>query len=975
MKILLLSQTNRTVIDDRSCTDSYRKRINARDQIRELDRRNELTLRKKYQLYGESDAETNNNDTITPNKNNFESSRHYDLSLPSQRTSTDLDNLSDSAKLYDLSLRQHRRTSSDTSNDKEAAFYVHVKGKRKAPPPPLTTVYSHTLTPRSTLGRKKRPAPQPPAVKKIEDATSATSLLEDREIRAIIQGTSSTLSGNFIALSTPSFSLLSEMEKKPKYVSPYLKIREDRKLTDEQKQILIDKVSKIHQKDKSPSLEQIPARVTPDVFTIERGQLVYQGKESPKLPPKEEKLKAPSSPISPRPWYKRSNGNQKDTIPFKRDVILKTMEKRKNKKEKDFSEVGSSRNSIFDGKFNFFSRLNEDSKKKDRDAEKRRSQIGIPNISELDREAAEIIQREHDAIRATTAPEHLMLRSQMYGLKDQIDDDRPKSAKDLISKFEATTTNVNRITLNPAFLTRTENWNETKFSFDTKDITCDSKNANNDSTPKDPLPPKSKLPLPVNGQKKPNEGLMGLWTCPYCTLKNPNWKIICEACEKIKPYDKRYCVNGETNNKAREQLSTTGKTSNDSGKSENWDKKTELVMKYFNPPQNALSKSASETCVGKLPSTKAPSPSRIPGSPQMNLKKNILKISPELSSAKIDIIHEETIEKDEVQVNGTTTVSSPPAEVTQQKEPKKSEILEKSSPNLDEIRSARLARFNLLFNPKTKQSDVEKSNVFTANRKESPDKKISDKLDFSDPAALEREKERLREKIRAMNAKALAEKYPVIKKLPEKNSEQKVESSQNESNEPQTSIKSPVDQSKLGAIKKILRKPLDTRRDSSDSVISEKIINQDKQETEKLCKEKAEKISISVQTKSEPKKGIKKKEDIYSVPTAVKLAEKPKVLTTKQQEEVKEISDQLNSKDGIENFKATLKTSSRYGNVTNTLAINKILRNLENAIADGKYDDAAQFAIDLAKMKVSLSVTRQKDRPRSDIDQDSISFL
>jgi hypothetical protein len=38
---------------------------------------------------------------------------------------------------------------------------------------------------------------------------------------------------------------------------------------------------------------------------------------------------------------------------------------------------------------------------------------------------------------------------------------------------------------------------------------------------------------------------MGLWTCPYCTLENPNWKNICEACEKIKPFEKQFNPNGE----------------------------------------------------------------------------------------------------------------------------------------------------------------------------------------------------------------------------------------------------------------------------------------------------------------------------------------------------------------------------------------------------------------------------------------------
>lgn len=142
--------------------------------MRDIDKKNEFLLRKKYQLYAESsDAETNNN---TLRAENFENRNHKyrDSSLPVTRRS----NLPDSAKLYDLNAtKQHRRTNSDSSKDKQAGSYVHVKGKRKAPAPPREN--HRTLSP--NLGRKKRPAPQPPSLQRdVEEATtSSTSLLED----------------------------------------------------------------------------------------------------------------------------------------------------------------------------------------------------------------------------------------------------------------------------------------------------------------------------------------------------------------------------------------------------------------------------------------------------------------------------------------------------------------------------------------------------------------------------------------------------------------------------------------------------------------------------------------------------------------------------------------------------------------------------------------------------------------------------
>lgn len=925
-----------------------------------MDRRNELTLRKKYQLYSElSDVETNNNERRVFNNLGAHNRGYQDLSLPAARRN----NLPDSAKLHDLSVTKHRRTSSDTSKDKQAGAYVHVKGKRKAPPPPPNSKLNpRTLSPKSSLGRKKRPAPPPPisqAGQFGEEATSSSaSLLEDKEIKALIEGTSTN---PFDSSSTSSIPAV--MERRT-YVSPYLKIREDRKLTDEQKRILIEQVSKNTRKNdetNSSSTEspQATKRSTPDIFTIERGQLVYQGSESPKLPPKEEKLAAPPSPLSPRPWFKRQSGpTYKESNPSS----LKSSEKRKSKNDdKDLSELGGhSRNSFFGSasRFNIFARMGEESKKKERDSEKRRSQIGIPNISELDREAAEIIQRGHETgkdAKRLNASELVMLRSKINHLKDAANEDdvRPQSTKDLINKFEADSSQVNRITLNTSYIGRREFFGE-------------------DFTPKaeivetrlDVNPQKSKLPLLIketNGIRKSND-LMGLWKCPYCTLENPNWKIICSACEKIKPYEKRFCANGEL------IRTKTDEPSESSDKENVWDKKTEAMLKYFSPPtpvSTGLSKSSSETAIAKSLKRKSPSPSRIAGSPQMNLRRNLFKSASENHEA----IEEETAEKTEKKAEpvqglaiGETTLNI----YSSLQQTKLDAAPTKTTPDVNEVRSARLAKFNLLPHFKPNQFDDVNSNATSTNRKQSPEKKFPDKLDFSNPKALELEKERLRGKIRAMNAKALTEKYSVLKRIPENREETNAAVALPEPTAPVASPATTNDSSKLGAIRKTFKPSLEVRRGSD-----EKILNQE-------TGEKPERISISVQTKTDAKKVWRKIEEPNFLPTTVVDLVKPdkdaaiegphrkSELTIKQLDEVEEISDQLKSKDGIETFKATLRSKSI--NKTNTLAINKILRHLESAIADGKYGEAAQLATDLAKMKVSLSVTRQKDRPKSDIE-------
>lgn len=905
-------------------------------------------------MYGESDAETNNNTLKAEDNYNLASRRYLDLSLPTARKA----NQPDSAKLLDLNAIKHRRTSSDTSKDKKAGAYVHVKGKRKAPAPPQANTNPRTLSPKSSLARKKRPAPKPPTRGFEEASASSPSLLEDKEIKALIEGTA------FSSLSTPlTSSVPSEMERKA-YVSPYLKIREDRKLTDEQKRMLIDQVSKnVRQNEERNESPLATKRSTPDIFTIERGQLVYQGSESPKLPRKEEKLVAPASPISPRPWFKRQSSSHKEASP----TTLKTVEKRKPKSgEKEAPENGTSRNSFFGaGRFNIFARMSEDSKKKERDGEKRKSQIGIPNISELDREAAEIIQRSHDveAKRKLSASEMFMLRTQVSNFREGStdEDDRPRSAKDLISKFEADTSKVNRVTLNPAYLGRQDFFGEC-FSSNPKQSPRNELRIEEERRvpankkedfpiKKEDSPFKSKLPQIIketNGIRKQND-LMGLWTCPYCTLQNPNWKIICEACEKIKPYEKRFMANGElikSNGMTPKGSPPKSSLLDAEPKSNVWDKKTDQVLKYFNPPvPNGLAKSSSETAIVKSLKRKSPSPSRIAGSPKAAVRRNFLKTHSEDQESQIEAIEEEVVDEKVV-------TSKPPRSAH--------ENGIGNSPNLNEMRSARLAKFNLLPNFKRQNFEDDRVNAINTNRRLSPEKKFPDKLDFSDPVALELEKERLREKIRAMNAKALNEKYPVLKKLPENIVVNQVSTVTVEPL-PTAPPRTP-ESSRLGAIRKTFKNAFETRRGSFDKG-DEKILNKealvlvnpvgpmleeaaslplpvlDPIEVPKVsAPQKSEKISTSIQTTLENKKNDKSKRDSGFLPTTVadltsteQKAEKQVELSTKQQEEVEEISGQLSSKDGIETFKATLR--SKAINKTNTLAINKILRDLENAIA------------------------------------------
>lgn len=326
-------------------TDSYRRRVKQRENSRELDRKFDLTLRRKYRLFDTINSQI---DAETKYLNNSENNLKYsEYSLPNVKNQTKIQVNESLGETSGLLNKKHRRTVSDSSKDKKAGAYVHVKGKRKAPAPPPLNLNLNTLsppispvTPTSTLGRKKRQAPQPPLSpgNEITGPIFTEGFLEDKEIRAVLESSSSKM-----------FRPEEVKEETP-----------SKRLTEQQKQSVMESVVKV----------QTPTLPT-DTLKLEKGVLKSTKEDIVVLKPEVIKATAPPSPISPRPWYKRPlSGTRESNIPFKKEVVLKTMDKRKNKTESQ----SETRNSIFDGRFGLFSRQ-EDSKKKDLQ-EKRRSGIG-----------------------------------------------------------------------------------------------------------------------------------------------------------------------------------------------------------------------------------------------------------------------------------------------------------------------------------------------------------------------------------------------------------------------------------------------------------------------------------------------------------------------------------------------------------------------------------------------------------------------
>uniref|UniRef100_A0A182M3Z3 RanBP-type and C3HC4-type zinc finger-containing protein 1 n=1 Tax=Anopheles culicifacies TaxID=139723 RepID=A0A182M3Z3_9DIPT len=1165
-------------------TDSYKRRCSERDRARELDRKYELTLRKKYRLFAslrESPAKDQRDATLTRAN---QRTVYTDLSLPA--TSASKSNTSGTPeehgtadreefapvgeylKISDPSNRRHRRTVSDSSKDRRAGAYLHVKGKRRAPPPPplslersdtgssststLTrscTPNYRTLSPGSTLSRKKRPAPAPPlspTTPTLNEASSSTSLLEDREIKAIIEGRPLSLLAKERSTDPEPSIIMPLPFIRP--LSPLPNIAEERAppggLTEEQKQQLIDNIRKVQsQVSTTPKASETPHTSTGaddpcDVMKMEEQFNRANGTRSPihdylyaeamasakttTAQSNPAQLQPPTSPISPRPWYKRPISGirqQESSLPFKRDIILKTIDKRKagngkHAKESadDLPEVGYCRNSMLHqeaapntnsspsssltsggvSKFNLFSKITEksdDTKRRERDAEKRRSAIGIPSISELDREAAEIVHNEYRCNG---------IDGKGQSLEGQQSGDKQKSAKELISKFEATSVPVaGKVTVSSTFVARRDYFGvETptvppvpSTSLSTNQPVADSTSINEKPTTSGP--DSQGQSATTNGLAKTgsDKNLLGLWTCPYCTLENPNWRIICEACERIKPYDSKLSILEEPPLRPNHPLKRPipdAKRLQPSGVVQNGaddlDKKTDRVLKYFMPKPLAAPATNGTLLVSGNGDDRASIVQRKPSygqtkplaSPKMGVK-SLMNRAPhpdggtsalyrnfnaipesyhsgasagDGSSNKFD---DEKL-KESHGAGNVAPLASP--EPTTEKEDTVYGVLNKPySPkdrvNIEEIRNARIARFGAIVEPELNHEPLQV--VPVAKEVASPKTK-----EQQDHEALEKEKERLREMIRAMNAKALAEKYPVIQKPPSNsgnNSSLKRDSPLVQRKNGLTSgipistkSLSPVASRKMGspllarkspapftipedAIRKeqtvvspvltqditpasspntgAIRKTSFPRRTSEVSEVKlpspaeSKIINQDSlrgtiPETVVEINQQPPPTSGSTLVLTNDVQGMHYEpmdeqqfvraatggqrhgqgSEMSSIPRPSGVPLSPrlqdrhrKTLMEKQQqhdEKLKQLSVQLRSQQGVDRFRNTLLYSPNNISRTGTLALNKLLRNLEQAIGEGAHDRAAELAMDLAKMKVSLSVTRQSPtRPNS----------
>lgn len=220
---------------------------------------------------------------------------------------------------------------------------------------------------------------------------------------------------------------------------------------------------------------------------------------------------ASSSPLPSRPWYKRSSSGS--------NILKKESgEKKKNKENEEWMpEVGFSRRPISNDSghnlFNLLSRLdkNQDKKKE----EKRKSQISIlANISELDREAAEIVRKEH-------AQEKKLMedKDEMYY--------SPYQENNILSSFP-NIQNTAEILGSP-FKTTKSPFDEFKPREEHKGVgkqritKTEKKEENKTEEEKVKYDADAELDYYINP-----------WNCPKCTLENPGWEKFCEACNTMR---------------------------------------------------------------------------------------------------------------------------------------------------------------------------------------------------------------------------------------------------------------------------------------------------------------------------------------------------------------------------------------------------------------------------------------------------------
>lgn len=327
------------------------------------------------------------------------------------------------------SLRRHddRRASCNVGS---ARRRVHVKGKRRAPNPPATLSKTAEADVRETpknSSRRKRRAPKPP-----EKIVNGDTFAEKRETLVTDGGMdvesrrdsedSQTISNDTLVLQRGV--LLSKKETK---------------------QTTKEKIAKESAGSSDSAILQDNPTTVPGIGTL--------------------------SAAMPRPWYKRSVfEHSRDSGPSRRGDVLRgpTTSSVEIKEESAASNMAASASYSVDAslsRLNFFHRSGQTEDRK-REAKRKSGLSILTNISELDKEAAAIVQEEQARARAS-----MLLKSSRFvdalekrnEMNEELVQDIVTSAMEnssprrgtraLISKFNAIS-NITKVTVNANFFAK-----------------------------------------------------------------------------------------------------------------------------------------------------------------------------------------------------------------------------------------------------------------------------------------------------------------------------------------------------------------------------------------------------------------------------------------------------------------------------------------------------------------------------------------
>lgn len=308
-------------------------------------------------------------------------------------------------------------------------------------------------------------------------------------------------------------------------------------------------------------------------------------------------------PVSPKPWYKRSTVNA-------------SMKKTCRSNEK--------RDSCRDGIDEWMLESGLPRVQRSSDRSKRTSQISVlANISELDREAGEIIEKERRKKRET---EEKFYSEVLYHTGNEEFNSKTyggpmmaKKNKDLISILNNITNVTTKKAVNTPIFTKSVKVNDSPLErLRSSSSFRRAERLKNDRTVEKRLENNVRQETQLNVRKQENRDMcrekvetveenfetmiteveanefsekiknklgylhsspgdvpyvapirpvkpFSSWTCPQCTLENPSWKFICELCHKWRPYS----VNRIQNTLITPKEDVTLKTDDDGGRGRN----------------------------------------------------------------------------------------------------------------------------------------------------------------------------------------------------------------------------------------------------------------------------------------------------------------------------------------------------------------------------------------------------------------------